>query len=77
MRPPYLAPAPQPTLPTDRARRCDEGLPDPSPTPRINKAVWRALDLTRAYAARDRAAIIEHLEPDHLAHTRGHPLSDA
>ncbi|AYN37742.1 hypothetical protein D9753_00605 [Streptomyces dangxiongensis] len=37
--------------------------------PGINKAALRALDLTRAYAARDRAAIIEHLEPDHLAHT--------
>ncbi|GGR04726.1 hypothetical protein GCM10010280_60940 [Streptomyces pilosus] len=41
------------------------------------KAAWRALDPTRAHAARDRAASIEHLEPDHLAHTRGHPLSDS
>ncbi|GGW65306.1 hypothetical protein [Streptomyces xantholiticus] len=27
--------------------------------PRMNEAAWWALDLTRAYAARDRAAIIE------------------
>lgn len=27
--------------------------------PRKNEAVWRALDLARAYAARDRAAIVE------------------
>jgi hypothetical protein len=31
--------------------------------PRMNEAAWRALDLMRAYAARDRAAIVEHLAP--------------
>ncbi|MFF4756834.1 hypothetical protein ACWD5R_44175 [Streptomyces sp. NPDC002514] len=30
----------------------------------MNKAARQALDLTRAYAARDRPAISEHLEPD-------------
>ncbi|WP_406472929.1 hypothetical protein [Streptomyces platensis] len=39
--------------------------------PWMHKAAWRALDLTRAYAPRDRAAIIEHLEPDQLEYTRG------
>ncbi|RFU85484.1 hypothetical protein DY218_17035 [Streptomyces triticagri] len=29
--------------------------------PRMNEAAWRALDLMRAYAARDRAAVAEHL----------------
>ncbi|MFK0048661.1 hypothetical protein ACIQU4_32130 [Streptomyces sp. NPDC090741] len=29
--------------------------------PRMNEAAWRALDLTRAYVARDRTAIVEHL----------------
>ncbi|MFI6663212.1 hypothetical protein ACIBL8_47975 [Streptomyces sp. NPDC050523] len=33
--------------------------------PRMNEAAWRALDLKRAYAARDRAAVVEHLA--HLA----------
>ncbi|MGW3723974.1 hypothetical protein [Streptomyces sp. NPDC000851] len=41
--------------------------------PRMNKAAWRVLDLTRAYAAPDRAAIIEHLEPDQLEYSGGHP----
>jgi hypothetical protein len=27
----------------------------------MNEAAWRALDLMRAYAARDRAPIVEHL----------------
>src|SRR2546428_6641017 len=38
----------------------------------MNEAAWRALDLMRAYAARARAAVIEHLahlEPDQLEHT--------
>ncbi|MFD4335872.1 hypothetical protein ACFWPP_01410 [Streptomyces anulatus] len=30
---------------------------------RMNEAAWRALDLMRAYAARDRAAVVEHLAP--------------
>ncbi|WP_326697637.1 hypothetical protein OG909_09995 [Streptomyces sp. NBC_01754] len=29
--------------------------------PRKNEAAWPTLDLARAYAARDRAAIVEHL----------------
>jgi hypothetical protein len=29
--------------------------------PRMNEAAWRAHDLLHAYAARDRAAIVEHL----------------
>ena len=40
----------------------------------MNEAAWRALDLIRAYAARDRAAAIEHLallEPDQLEYTGG------
>ncbi|WP_331766027.1 hypothetical protein [Embleya sp. NBC_00896] len=37
----------------------------------MNKAAWRALDLMRAYAARDRSAIIERLEPDQLEYTGG------
>ncbi|MGW1996509.1 hypothetical protein [Embleya sp. NPDC001921] len=42
--------------------------------PRMNEAAWRALDLMRAYASRDRAAIIEHLanlEPDQLEYAAG------
>jgi hypothetical protein len=42
--------------------------------PRMNEAAWRALDLLRAYAARDRAAVIEyleHLEDDQLEFTAG------
>lgn len=31
--------------------------------PRMNEVVWRALDLLRAYAARDRTAIVGHLAP--------------
>jgi hypothetical protein len=37
--------------------------------PRVNEAVWRAQDLLRAYASRDRAAIgghLAHLEDDQL-----------
>ncbi len=40
----------------------------------MNEASWRAHDLLRAYAARDRAANIEHpahLEADQLEFTRG------
>jgi hypothetical protein len=40
----------------------------------MNEASWRAHDLLRAYAARDRAAIIEHLahlEDDQLEFARG------
>ncbi|WP_326695519.1 hypothetical protein [Streptomyces sp. NBC_01766] len=42
--------------------------------PRMNEAAWRALDLMRAYAARDRVAIVEHLahlEADQLEFTAG------
>ncbi|AUY53547.1 hypothetical protein [Streptomyces sp. CB01881] len=42
--------------------------------PRMNEAAWRAHDLLRAYAARDRAAIVEHLahlEDDQLEFARG------
>ncbi|MFD9623589.1 hypothetical protein ACFWB2_41160 [Streptomyces virginiae] len=42
--------------------------------PRMNDAVWRAHDLLRAYAARDRAAIVEHLahlEDDQLEFAKG------
>lgn len=40
----------------------------------MNGASWRAHDLLRAYAARDRAAIVEHLarlEDDQLEFARG------
>lgn len=42
--------------------------------PRMNEASWRAHDLLRAYAARDRAAIVEHLahlKDDQLEFARG------
>ncbi|MER7694766.1 hypothetical protein [Streptomyces sp. NPDC097610] len=42
--------------------------------PRMNEAAWRALDLMRAYAARDRAAVVEHLahlEADQLEYAGG------
>ncbi|MFD3373722.1 MULTISPECIES: hypothetical protein [unclassified Streptomyces] len=42
--------------------------------PRMNEEAWRAHDLLRAYAARDRAAIVEHLahlEADQLEFARG------
>jgi len=42
--------------------------------PRMNEASWRAHDPLRAYAARDRAAIVEHLahlEDDQLEFARG------
>ncbi|MGX1117458.1 hypothetical protein RKD37_002821 [Streptomyces ambofaciens] len=42
--------------------------------PRMNEAAWRALDLVRTYAARDRAGFVEHLahlEVDQLEHTGG------
>ncbi|GGL18961.1 hypothetical protein Sme01_47650 [Sphaerisporangium melleum] len=40
----------------------------------MNEASWRGHDLLRAYAARDRAAIIEHLahlEDDQLEFAKG------
>ncbi|MGX5211016.1 hypothetical protein ACWKT3_20445 [Streptomyces violaceus] len=40
----------------------------------MNEAAWRAHDLLRAYAARDRAAIVEHLahlEDDQLEFAKG------
>jgi len=42
--------------------------------PRMNEAAWRALDLTHAYVARDRTAIVEHLadlEEDQLTFAGG------
>ncbi|MET7529819.1 hypothetical protein [Streptomyces goshikiensis] len=42
--------------------------------PRMNEAAWRALDLTRAYLARDPTAIVEHLadlEEDQLTFAGG------
>ncbi len=42
--------------------------------PRMNEASWRPLDLLRAYSARDRAAVIEHLadlEDDQLEFAAG------
>ncbi|OIK01646.1 hypothetical protein BIV23_25840 [Streptomyces monashensis] len=42
--------------------------------PRMNGASWRAHDLWRAYAARDRASVAEHLahlEDDQLEFARG------
>ncbi|WP_051740873.1 hypothetical protein [Streptomyces xylophagus] len=42
--------------------------------PRQVEAAWRALDLTRAYVARDRTAIVEHLadlEENQLAFAGG------
>jgi hypothetical protein len=42
--------------------------------PRMNEAAWRAHDLLRAYAARDRPAVAEHLahlEDDQLEFARG------
>ncbi|MFF6787327.1 hypothetical protein [Streptomyces sp. NPDC012510] len=37
----------------------------------MNEAAWRAHDLLRAYATRDRAAIAEHLEDDQLEFAKG------
>ncbi|MET9079901.1 hypothetical protein ABZX95_49440 [Streptomyces sp. NPDC004232] len=42
--------------------------------PRMNGASWRAHDLWRAYAARDRASVAEHLahlDDDQLEFARG------
>jgi hypothetical protein len=40
----------------------------------MNETAWRALDLMRAYAARDRAGVVEHfarLEADQLEYAGG------
>ncbi|QIY67935.1 hypothetical protein HEP84_35800 [Streptomyces sp. RLB1-33] len=77
-----LAPAaavPRPRTPEEPPARLTTEITDTHDfqdltDPRINEASWQAHDLLRAYAARDRAAIVEHLahlEDDQLEFAKG------